>query len=68
MVASYAIPICGVWALSFVVPWWGWFLGSIAVFAAARKAAHLAIYFGGGGRKGGGSDEKAGGAWGGRGR
>ncbi|CAN0257168.1 unnamed protein product, partial [Ectocarpus sp. 12 AP-2014] len=69
VVASYAIPICGVWALSFVVPWWGWFLGSVAVLAAARKAAQLAAVFGGcGGRKGGASDGRAGGAWGRRGR
>ncbi|CAM9264472.1 unnamed protein product, partial [Ectocarpus sp. 6 AP-2014] len=69
VVASYAIPIGGVWALSFVVPWWGWFLGSVAVLAAARKAAQLAAAFGGGGsRKGGASDGRAGGAWGRRGR
>ncbi|CAM9671717.1 unnamed protein product, partial [Ectocarpus sp. 8 AP-2014] len=69
VVVSYAIPICGVWALSFIVPWWGWFLGSVAVLAAARKAAQLAAAFGGGGgRNGGASDGRAGGAWGRRGR
>lgn len=49
VVLLYAIPICGVWALAYVVPWWGWLLAFAAVLAAARKAGEFAAVLGGGG-------------------
>ena len=43
VVAAYAISICGVWALSFVVPWWGWLLLVVLVSTGLKSAAKLAL-------------------------
>lgn len=52
VVAAYAISICGVWALSFVVPWWGWLLLVVLVSTGLKNAAKLALEVIRGGRTG----------------
>lgn len=45
VVAAFAIPVCGFWSLSFVVPWWGWILlvtlGSAGLKSAGGVAANV---------------------------
>lgn len=59
VVLFYAIPVCGVWALAYVVPWWGWLLAFAAVVVAARKVGEFATILGRGGGGGGGADSPA---------
>ena len=50
VIISFAVPVCGVWALSFIVPWWGWLLVVVAVTAGAKRLTAIAdlCLFGGG--------------------
>lgn len=45
VIAAFAVPVCGIWSLSFVVPWWGWVLlvtlGSAGLKRAEGVAANI---------------------------
>lgn len=42
VVGAYSIPMCGVWGLAFIVPWWVWSLAVILMVAGLVKASMIA--------------------------
>lgn len=42
VVGAYAIPTCGLWALSFALPWWLWLVIVALVGAGVQRASAIA--------------------------
>ncbi|CAN0351646.1 unnamed protein product, partial [Discosporangium mesarthrocarpum] len=65
VVAWYALPLCGVWCLSFLLPWWAWTLLAVALSTVVKRAGSLPCA-GGGHSQGRGErmEERRGGRWG----
>ncbi|CAN0053743.1 unnamed protein product, partial [Choristocarpus tenellus] len=46
VVASYALSTCGVWLLSYVVPWWGWLALAAVVWRMGKRVGSLVCSIG----------------------